>query len=342
MPSPNLTEIVTTTLQNRTKRLADDVSRNTVLLNRMSKSGTIKPFNGGRTIVQEIAYANNTTYTRYSGYQALNIQPSDVFTSAEFPIRQAAVAVSISGLEELQNSGEWQMIELLGARIDNAEQSMRNGIDYDMHSDGTISGQMTGLAALVSTAPTSGVVGGIDRATWTFWRNVAFSSVTNGGAAASAANIQSYMNRVALQLVRGNDAPNLILADNNYYRLYLESLQAIQRVQDTEMTGAGFTSLMYYGAGRGAPVVLDGGFQGSTGDGLPLTASGGGAVGGAASNTMYFLNTKYLFYRPHTARNMTVLAPDRYAINQDSMVRLIGWAGNMTMSNAFLQGVLSA
>lgn len=342
MPSPNLSEIVTTTLQNRTKRLADDVTRNTVLLNRMSRSGTIKTFDGGRTIVQELAYANNVSYTRYSGYQAINVAPSDVFTAAEFPIRQVAVAVSISGLEELQNSGENALIELLGARVENAEASMRNGIDFDMHSDGSISGQISGLATLVSTSPGTGVIGGIDRGTWTFWRNVAFSAVTNGGAAASAANIQSYMNRVALQLVRGNDAPNLILADNNYYRLYLESLQAIQRVQDQEMTGAGFTSLMYYGAGRGAPVVLDGGFQGSTGDGLPLTAAGGGAVGGAAANTMYFLNTKYIYYRPHARRNMTVLAPDRFAINQDSMVRLIGWAGNMTISNCFLQGVMSA
>jgi hypothetical protein len=47
---------------------------------------------------------NNQTYIWYSGYQTLNIAPSQVFTAAEFPIRQSAVAVSISGLEELQNS----------------------------------------------------------------------------------------------------------------------------------------------------------------------------------------------------------------------------------------------
>ena len=45
--------------------------------------------------------------------QTLNIAPSQVFTAAEYPIRQAAVAVSISGLEELQNSGEEAIIDLL-------------------------------------------------------------------------------------------------------------------------------------------------------------------------------------------------------------------------------------
>jgi hypothetical protein len=34
----------------------------------------------------------------------LNITPSDVFTAAQYPIAQAACAVSISGLEMLQNS----------------------------------------------------------------------------------------------------------------------------------------------------------------------------------------------------------------------------------------------
>jgi hypothetical protein len=29
-------------------------------------------------------------------------------------------------------------------------------------------------------------------------------------------------------------------------------------------------------------------------------------------------------------------------VNQDAMVKLIGWAGNMTTSNSFLQGVLTS
>jgi hypothetical protein len=57
---------------------------------------------------------------------------------------------------------------------------------------------------------------------------------------------------------------------------------------------------------------------------------------------MYFLNTKYIFWRPHSARNMVPLDPDRFSVNQDAMIRLIGWAGNMTVSNSFLQGVLTS
>lgn len=335
MASPNLSEIVTTTLRNRSGKLADNVTRNNALFNRLRERGKVKPFSGGRTIVQEISYAQNGTFKRYSGYEVLNISPSDVITAAEYPIRQAAVAVSISGLEMLQNSGKEAVIDLLESRIENAEQTFANGLAYDAYSDGTATGQMTGLQALVSTTPTSGTIGGIDRATWTFWQNIKYSAVTDGGAAATSANIQSYMNRVALQLVRGNDGPDLIVADNNYYRLFLESMQAIQRVTDERSAGLGFTGLKYYGAGRSIDVMLDGGFQGYSSDSNPST-------GGAPSNSMYFLNTNYLFYRPHRDRNMVPLDPDRFSVNQDAMVKLIGWAGNMTLSNARLQGVLTA
>ena len=65
--------------------------------------------------------------------------------------------------------------------------------------------------------------GSISRSTWTFWKNISFDATTDGGAPVAASNIQSYMNRVALQLVRGTDAADLAVADNTYYRAYLES-----------------------------------------------------------------------------------------------------------------------
>lgn len=342
MPSPNLSEIVTVALRNRTGKLADNMSRNNAILQQLSRAGRIKTFDGGRTIVQELAYANNGTYRRYSGYDALNIAPSDVFSAAEYPIRQAAVAISISGLEMLQNSGKNAIIDLLESRIENAEMTFENGLAYDMYSDGSQTGQMSGLQALISSAPTSGTIGGIDRATWTFWRNVKFSALTDGGVAMSAANIQDYMFRVVRQLIRGRDGPDLILADGTTYGLYQASLQAIQRVTSPDKAAGGFASLEYTASGKSISVILDGGYQGTTTDGNTFGASGAGAVGGAPSSTMYFVNSKYLFYRPHADRNCVALDPDRFSVNQDAMVRLIGWAGNMTLSNAALQGVLVA
>lgn len=322
-PSSTLTEIVTTTLRNRTGELADNVTTNNALLMRLRQKGKVKPVSGGRTIVQELEYAQNGTFKRYSGYEALNIAPSDVFTGAEYNYAQAAVAVSISGLEMIQNSGEEAIIDLLESRIQNASKTLVNNIALDCYSNGTADGgrQIGGLQLLVAATP-SNVVGGIDASTTVgnFWQNTSFSAATNGGAAASSANIISYMNRIWVQQVRGADHPDLIIGDNNMFRFYLEGMQSIQRIADDEMAMAGFTSLKY----MHADVVLDGGY-------------GGGEV----ANTMHFLNSDYIYFRPHSERNFEPIGEDRFAVNQDAMVKLIGFAGNMTVSNRRLQAVLT-
>lgn len=324
----NLSDIVTTTIQNRSGVLADNVTNNNALLKKLKERGNVKPFSGGNVILQELMYNDTTTENAgsYSGYDVIDITPNSPISSAQFDIKQYASAVSMSGLEMLQNSGKEQVIDLLEGRVQVAEAQLMNDISTGLYSDGTGNGgkDITGLAAAVSTSPSTGTYGGISRVNWSFWRNVAFDATTDGGAAASAANIQSYMNRVAVQLVRGTDRPDMIVADNNYYRHYLESLQAIQRVTSESSAGAGFTSLKYFGAGFNCDVFLDGGI--------------GGAI---STNRMYFLNTKYLFFRPHRDRNFVPIGGDRQSVNQDAIVKLMGWAGNLTSSGIRYQGVLT-
>jgi hypothetical protein len=327
MPIVNLGDIITTTLRSRTGELADNVTYNNALLTRLNTKGRIKPVSGGSQILQELAYAQNGTEMFYSGYQPLDLTPQKVIDSAVFDIKQAAVAVSISGLEALQNSGKEQIIDLLEARIEVAEDTMKNLISTGIYSNGTGYGglQIGGLQLLVSTTPTSGVVGGFDRSNSSnaFWRNQAVSFSSTLGLTAGADTIQHAMNNLWVQCVRGSDVVDLIVADNNYFIYFLESLQSIQRLTDdnSDVAKLGFQSLKY----MNADVVLDGGIGGQS-----------------PSNTMYFLNTKYIFYRPHMDRNMVVDERPRISVNQDAEARVILWAGNMTLSGAQFQGVLSA
>lgn len=325
----NLSDIVTTTIQNRSAILADSVTKNNALLMKLKGRNNVKTISGGNVIMQELMYNDASTQNAgsYSGYDVIDITPNSPISAAQFDLKQYAAAVSISGFEMLQNSGKEQIIDMLEGRISIAEGQLMNQISTGIYSDGTGNGgkDITGLQAAISTTPSSGTYGGIPRANWTFWRNAAFSGVTDGGAAVSSTNIQSYMNRLAVQLVRGTDRPDMIVADNNYYRFFLESLQAIQRVTSEDSAAAGFTSIKYLGAGLNCDVFLDGGI--------------GGAI---PSNRMYFLNSKYIFFRPHRDRNFVPIGGDRQSVNQDAVVKLIGWAGNLTASGAQFNGVLSA
>ena len=325
----SVSDIIATTIQSRSGELADNVTNNNPLLLKLKSKGNVRPFSGGNVILEEIMYNDSSTNntSSYSGFETLNISPNSPISAAQFSIAQYASAVTISGLEMLQNSGKEAIIDLLEGRIKVAEAQLANRINLDLYGNGTGNGgkNLTGLAAAVADAPSSGTYGGINRATWSFWQNQAFSGVTNGGAAVSAANIQSYMTQLAIKLVRGTDKADLIVADNNYYNLYVNSLQAIQRVTDPEMAGSGFASLKFYGGGTSADVVL-----------------GGGIGAQEPANHMYFLNTDYIFFRPHKDRNFVPIGGERQSVNQDAIVKLIGWAGNLTASGAQFNGVLTA
>ena len=223
--------------------------------------------------------------------------------------------VVISGLEMLQNAGKEQMIDLLEARMEVAESTMANLISTSLYSDGTGAGgkEITGLDAAVPLDPTTGVYGGIDRDTWTFWR----SKIQN---VADTDTLQADMNALWAQLVRGTDRPDLIVMDNVVWEAYVASLQSQQRFTQADTGDLGFPTIKF----MGTDVVLDGG------------------IGGACPpGTSFFLNCDYIHYRPHSSRNMVPLSPNRrYATNQDAEVQILGWAGNLTCSGAQFQGRL--
>lgn len=309
MSFPNATDIATTTIEARTKKIADNVTKNNALLMRLKEKGKIRTVSGGRLIYEELSFAENGNGAWYSGYDLLAVGAQDVISAAEFNFKQVAVPVTISGLERLQNSGKEAMFDLLEARQAVAEATMANLISVGLYSDGTTFGgkTITGLDAAVPQDPTTGTYGNINRATSTFWR----SQLLDPASTPTATTIQGNMNTLWASCVRGAQRPDLILAGGTVWATYLASLQALQRFAGTETAKLGFPSVKY----MDADVVLDGG------------------IGGAATATdMYFLNTEFLHYRPHKDRNMRAIGKTRMAVNQDAEVEIIGWAGNLTSS----------
>ena len=318
MASPNLSEIVTTTQRNRSKRVADNVLNNNALLSKISSGGGMRTFSGGRDIVEELSYQENSTFKYYSGYEVLDVSPSDVLSAATYDIKQAAVAVTISGLEgDIQNSGPEAVINLLESRIKVAEKTMMNNLHEGIYSDGTGSGgkQITGLQSIVNSTVAS-TAGGIDGSAHTFWQPQLYDFSTES-VTASASTIQSAMQTLHLRATRGMDEPNLWVMGETYYQFFWESLTDIQRINTPGTGQAGFNALKF----KAADVVYD-----PAGTNFSPTRA-------------YALNTDYLHWRPHSNRNMVPL-DSRTAINQDATVSLLAFAGNLTCSNRSLQGVM--
>lgn len=317
MASPNstYTEIVTTTLAGYSKTLADNVTNNNALLRHIDRAGNKQPATG-RTIVQELEYAENSTVKWYSGYEVLDTSTSNVLTAAEYNYKQLAGNVVISGLEQVENSGAEQIFNLVKARVRNLEKSLKNTMATALYADGTgtDSKELGGLQLIVP-GTVGNTVGGINSGTYTFWKNQVYDFSTES-VTASATTIQTAMNSLWLLCIRGADKPTVIVADSTYFQYYWASLQTNQRFTSDDSASAGFMNLMF----MDAPVYYD--------DQCPSTK-------------MYMLNEDYLFLRPAEGREFTPLG-EKASVNQDAMVMPVAWAGNLTCSNRSVQGVIQA
>ena len=121
-----------------------------------------------------------------------------------------------------------------------------------------------------------------------------------------------------IRLTRGMDTPNLIVMSDDYFTFYEQSQTSLKRYAPEDNGKGGMLSMKY----KTADVFFD-------------------SSGGIPSAHAYFLNTEYMNVVIHQDANITML-DDVEAINQDAMVKMIIWQGNLTMGNRSLQGVMKA
>jgi hypothetical protein len=213
------------------------------------------------------------------------------------------------------NAGKSQMINLAKSKKANALKTAANNFSIDLYSDGSLANQVGGLASIIQTNG-QGTVGGINSATFSFWRNK-FREIA-GTNAYTSATIKGEFNALWLTLVRGADKPDLIVLSQDFYSTYEAGEQQLQRYMDADMANSGFIGLKY----KTADVIFDDNTNFTT------TAEKG-----------YFLNTDYLYVNQHKDAQWTQ-DDEKKPVNQDAVVLPFYWMGNLVSSNRSLQGVL--
>ena len=300
--------LLSTTLANYRDQLTDNIFTARPLTYFLMDKGRIRMVDGGTKIVEPLIYGTNSTVASYSGYDTLSLTAQEGISAAEFEWKQYAASIAISGIEEAKNNGEQAIINLLEAKIMQAEESMKEGFNQMFFADGTgNSGKdWNGLANIVDSA---GTVGGINRATAgnEFWR-----SYVNANAGALTLNKMSVAyNSVSV----GNDHPDMVLTTQTLFEKYESLLQPQLRYTDAKTADAGFQNLLF----KAAPVAYD----------VHCTAG-----------TVFFLNSKYLTLVGHTGKwfaQTDFVRPE----NMDARYALIMCYGNLTVRNAAKQGKLT-
>lgn len=305
----NFDALLSTTLANYRDKLTDNVFTARPLTYWLSDKGRIRTESGGTKLVEQLIYGENSTVRSYSGYETLSLTPQEGISAAEYDWKQYAASIAISGIEEAKNNGEHAIIDLLEAKIMQAEESLREGFNRMFFGNGTgNSGKdWNGLGNLVESGNT---VGGIDSSAVgnEFWR----SYEDNAAGALTLAQMATAYNSVSV----GNDHPDVILTTQTLFEKYESLLQPQLRYTDTKTADAGFQNLLF----KSAPIMYD---------------------VHAPVGTMFFLNSKYLKLVGHADKWFKQTEFQRPE-NQDARFALIMCYGNLVVSNRKKQGKLTA
>lgn len=306
----NFDALLSTTLANYRSQLTDNVFTARPLTYTLMDKGRIRMLNGGTKIVEPLIYGESNTVASYSDYDSIALTPQTGISAAEYDWKQYAASISISGIEEAKNNGEAEIINLLEAKIMQAEESMREGFNRMFFANGTGNGgkDWNGLGNLVESENS---VGGINSASGQgndWWRSYEENTAT----ALTLAQMATAYNTVSV----GNDHPDVILSSQTLFEKYESLLQPQLRYTDTKTADAGFQNLLF----KAAPIMYD------------VHCNAG---------TMFFLNTKYITLVGHSSKwfqQTEFIRPE----DLDARYALIMCYGNLTVRNRKKQGKLTA
>ncbi len=263
----------------------------------------------------------NAQYTRGSAHDGYYFDEDELADNGIILTDDTKGAV-MTGAEKIQ----------IGNMFDESNETLRLGFeekfDYNLHQDGTQDADaVAGIDHLISTTPTVGVVGGINRATVgnEYWRN-------NSVAALAAATIIDSMETQWRACSRNGGQPDFILAGSDFMdtlRTAAKSDIARQITTDDGSTSfdPAITSLKFHGV----PITWDPVFYDLDQNLAPAIAW---------EKRAYFINTKYIKLRPIQGHDMISRNPPR---SHERYVHYwaLTWKGAVTQGRSNCHSVLS-
>lgn len=341
--------LLTTTLAAYRRTLVDNIFKDSAFLAYLRMTDAVQKQDGGERIALPLMYENNSTVKTHGGYSVLDTTPQDGLTTAFYEWAEVAGTISISRKEQRQNSGEGRLINLLQAKIKQAEMTMREKLNTDLIC-GTVSSSTFvqdtaedgsyGLSPLAyflrkekATDPTTLNVGNISGSTYSWWRHKVGVLGANAGSVSNedfAINVSNYAGlKVSLRRMynfcsRGSGgSPDLVVADQVTYETYENALDTQVRYMNTKMADMGFDTIKL----RGATMIWD--------ESVPDVYTGTAAI---TLGTAFFLNTN--FYKlVIDSETDIVTTPFIEPENQTAKTAKILFMGNSGVSNMRKLGV---
>lgn len=305
----------------RRPELYDNIFNKRVLWAYLTAAGRVRMEDGGIHIEERLMYGENTTFGAIGRGGVVSVTPTDPNTLSKWEWRTVAGSILRYDDDEKKAKGKRAIANLVTENLENGEKSFIKEMNRQAFADGTGGGglEIDGLDNIVATDPTTGTVGGINRATASnsWWRNK-YKSMTS-------LPFQTYgvkwMRNMVNNCEDDGEELDLILTGQTLHEAYEAEVQGLQQVNPTEATrnkiaDLGFRALYF----KEIPIFYD--------KQIPVETK------------MYFLNVDYLRIVALTGAWFT-MTDWKTIYNQpfDKIAQMLTKC-NLVCSNSRRQGVL--
>jgi hypothetical protein len=257
----------------------------------------------------------NETVTSLDKGDTISISDTKFLTVAQYEWKFVAGSIVRYYTDDAKNKSKQQHLSLANAKVDNLERSMVDKFETFMFADGTGNGSKDpeGLGNIVSATPTTGTVGNINVATYSWWRNKQ-KTATGAASVYLLSDMRTLFNDCSLG--QATDLPDMIVTTQTVMELYEDEVMEQKQIVNNTSTGD--------------PMFISASFKG-----VPIVWSSQ-----CTSGYLYMLNSKYLGLNVDPDINMT-MTEWKTIPNQLDRVAQIIWKGNLIASRRASLGVLT-
>jgi hypothetical protein len=349
--------LLTTTLRAMEPTLRDNITRSNKFLSWLQAKGRMRSQDGGERVKVPLMYGLNSTADVYSGYGLLDTTPQDGITAAFFTWAQLAVSITISRLEERQNSGKSAALSLLQSKTTQSMNSLKelanNCIVAGKITSGASSatGQfsartgrldsgssaMLPLAAIIDADDDRSVsIGNINGNTYSFWRNQS----SNASSVTTFAGYKNALNHLYNNCSRGvMGAPDLLLGTQVAWEQYWNALTNQERYIITNPKTVDILGGSEALAFRNAAFVWDETVPDVGTNGTLLDGGIGLSSGELQKDTVFLINSETMEWIYDSQTNF-ITTPLVRPENQDARTGQILFMGVTGVNNRRKNGVL--
>lgn len=165
-----------------------------------------------------VEYKNPANIKQFS-YDWFELHAGISCTYSELKTNGISIVDSLTGDRTRQHSDS--SASVITALLEDKLEDMGEGTARSMNSmlfrDGTQSAKVfPGISSIITTSPTTGVVGGIDRSVNTWWRNRALVGANKITASASSQTLTKTLRKEVRQLTRYGGKPSLLPAGSAF------------------------------------------------------------------------------------------------------------------------------